>query len=595
MRRVFAIMTTVAFLLASCKKEDSNVVQSIQFTNVENGRLTLLVGENFRVKYTVEPASLQETAVLEWTSSKEDVASVRNGRISANEEGKATITAKCGNATATISVEVETVDVTDFKLPSSVSGYIDAPVKVDVTGIEPEGGSISSIVWSMADESIATCHIDAGDLYVTGVKQGTTKLIGEGLDVKRECSVTVKEYIPVQSITVTLGKSSISQTASTTVSLNVLPSNASVKDVRWTVSPSSYAEFDEAAMKITAGNTSGTVTITATSLNDNVSGSAELTITDPIPESVAVKAVSGATGLFLSPDGSVGSYPKTSQLKAEVTPASFSNKNITWKSHDTSRATVDENGLVTATGHGSVMIEADCGGVKGYLVIRSVKRSAVQWRAYDSSLYHADVTEVTSITCPFGGQTFYICDPAGVYTNEEGKRDYAGLYLYTNGDYVMPKITLPANVTLLSDTDVSTYACCITFKPTAPMSASPITVDMGIGNPVTVKLTSGINSFSLLKNDSIRSAHDVANGGTITLERPTYSEETCRIYGNRNQNYTSGFDFSRPLWCTNSGTATLVKGQYLTITPSTPKGTYVISPDPSEYNPSYASFTLIIK
>ena len=57
MRRLFAIMTTIAFLLAGCKKEDSNVVQSIQFTNVENGRLTMLIGENFRVKYTVEPAS----------------------------------------------------------------------------------------------------------------------------------------------------------------------------------------------------------------------------------------------------------------------------------------------------------------------------------------------------------------------------------------------------------------------------------------------------------------------------------------------------------------------------------------------------------
>jgi hypothetical protein len=44
--------------LSSCNKEDSNVVQSIQFTNVENGRLTMLIGEDFRVKYTVEPPAL---------------------------------------------------------------------------------------------------------------------------------------------------------------------------------------------------------------------------------------------------------------------------------------------------------------------------------------------------------------------------------------------------------------------------------------------------------------------------------------------------------------------------------------------------------
>ena len=344
-------MTTVAVLLAGCKKEDPDVVQSIKFTNVDNGRLTLLVGEDFRVKYTVEPASLQETAVLEWTSSKEDVASVRNGRISANEEGKATITAKCGNATATISVEVETVDVTDFKLPSSVSGYIGAPIKVEVTGIEPEGGSVASITWSIADESIATCHVDGGDLYVTGVKQGTTKLIGEGLDVKRECSVTVKEYIPVQSIKVTLGNTSVSAATSTSVSLSVLPANASVKDVRWTVSPSSYAEFDESAMKITAGENPGTVTITATAVNDNVSGSAELTITPPAIKSIDVKVPAQFPYDYICPDGSVTGYPKTVQLTAEITPSIAANgRKVTWKSFDTSRATVDENGLVTATG-----------------------------------------------------------------------------------------------------------------------------------------------------------------------------------------------------------------------------------------------------
>ena len=45
-------------LLTGCKKEDSNVVQSIQFTNVENGRLTMLIGEDFRVKLTFSKTNL---------------------------------------------------------------------------------------------------------------------------------------------------------------------------------------------------------------------------------------------------------------------------------------------------------------------------------------------------------------------------------------------------------------------------------------------------------------------------------------------------------------------------------------------------------
>ena len=47
---------------------------------------------------------------------------------------------------------------------------------------------------------------------------------------------------------------------------------------------------------------------------------------------------------------------KTFQLNANVIPASAENKNVTWKSSNTSVATVDENGLVTAKSLGEVTI-----------------------------------------------------------------------------------------------------------------------------------------------------------------------------------------------------------------------------------------------
>ena len=511
MKKLLLILTLALVALAGCKKEDSNVVQSIQFTNVENGRLTMLIGEDFRVKYTVEPAALQETAILEWTSSKEDVASVRNGRISANEEGKTTITAKCGNATATISVEVETVDVTDFKLPSSVSGYVGAPIKVDVTGIEPEGTSVASITWTMADESIATCHIDAGELYVTGVKQGTTKLIGEGLDVKRECSVTVKEYIPVQSVKVTLGKSSIGATSSTTVSLSVLPSNASVKDVRWIVSPSSYAEFDESTMKITAGETPGTVTITATAVNDNVSGSAELTITPPTITGLKVKGLSKFPYHNICPDGSVTDYPKTLQLTAEITPAVAANgRKVTWKSFDTSRATVDENGLVTAKGHGAVMIQAECDGFKDDYVVRSWKRSQVSWCAYTSA--YGEV--ITSIEKPssFG---FYIYDPAHFYVDDKGKTcpPLNTVYQTESGWY---------NITYNVPQGIHIYdaeylgVALLDYTPTCELTGT-ITADMGIGPRFSINVVHQVQSITAMSDGE--ELFTVAKGGTYTINR----------------------------------------------------------------------------
>lgn len=590
MRKLLAILTTVAVLLAGCKKEDPDVVQSIEFTNVDNGRLTLLVGEDFRVKYTVEPASLQETAVLEWTSSKEDVASVRNGRISANEEGKATITATCGNATATISVEVESVDVTDFKLPSSVSSYVGAPIKVDVTGIEPEGASVTSITWTMSDESVATCHVDGGDLYVTGVKQGTTKLIGEGLDVKRECTVTVREYVPVQSVSVTLGKSSIGATSSTSVSLSVLPSNASVKDVRWTVSPSSYAEFDESSMTITAGTNPGTVTITATAVNDNVSGSAELTITPPTITGLEVKGLSKFPYHNICPDGSVTDYPKTVQLTAEITPAVAANgRKVTWRSFDTSRATVDENGLVTAKGHGAVMIQAECDGFKDSYVVRSWKKSEVSWCAYTSSNSSGLITSIEKPSS-FG---FYIYDPAHFYVDDKGKTHAPVNTVYqTESGWYNITYNVPQGI-YVNDAEYLGVAL-LDYTPTSEVTGT-ITADMGIGPKFSINVVHKVQSITA-RTSGGKELFTVAKGGTYTINKSSLPSTSTvyDIYHNTYSSYSPQTSASGGYYtCSNSS---LISGGNLKLSSSTPKGTYTFNVSwPGKLNLGPVSFTLVIQ
>lgn len=580
----------MVLLLAGCQKEESNVVQSIRFTNVENGKLTMLTGESFRVKYTVEPAALQETAVLEWASSKESVATVKNGRISANEEGKATITATCGNATATISVEVESVDVTDFKLPSSVSGYVGAPIKVEVTGIEPEGGSVASITWSIADESIATCHVDGGDLYVTGVKQGTTKLIGEGLDVKRECSVTVKEYIPVQSIKVTLGNTSVSAATSTTVSLSILPTNASIKDVTWTVSPSSYAEFDESAMKITAGENPGTVTITATAVNDNVSGSAELTITPPAIKSIDVKVPAQFPYDYICPDGSVTGYPKTVQLTAEITPSIAANgRKVTWKSFDTSRATVDENGLVTAKGHGAVMIQAECDGFKDDYIVVSWKKSEVQWMAYKSG---SDPEPLTSIEKP-SSWGFYIYDPAHFYEDDKGKTRIATSTVYrTESGWYDIAYNVPQGL-YVNDAEYMGIAI-LDYTPTSEV-AGTITADMGIGPKFSINVVHKVQSITA-RTSGGKELFTVAKGGTHTISRSSLPS-TSTVYDIYHNTYSSYSPQTSALGayytCSNSS---LISGGNLKLSSSTPKGTYTFNVSwPGKLNLGPVSFTLVIQ
>ena len=76
--------------------------------------LELAVGETAQLTATVKPDDATDKNVI-WTSSDESVAKVADGKVTAIEAGKATVTAECGGKTAECSVTV-TVPVTGVSL-----------------------------------------------------------------------------------------------------------------------------------------------------------------------------------------------------------------------------------------------------------------------------------------------------------------------------------------------------------------------------------------------------------------------------------------------------------------------------------------------
>lgn len=576
----------------SCKKETLEVT-AIEFTNVSKGKLTLPPDDNFRIRYQITPVELEATTELEWTSSNEDVATVRSGRISTHEEGKTVISASCGNVSASVMVTVESIEPDGFNMPTSVFAYKDRQVRVDVTDITPDGATVSGIEWSIDDESVASWKIEDGDLYVTGLSDGSTTLKGKAGDVVKTCTITIKEYIPVKSVTVKLAKSEISIGSSTTVSVSISPSNASIKDVKWEVSPSSLVTFDEAKKTLTAGDQTGSVTITATV--DGVSGSAKLSIVPPLVESISLSYPKDFPYGHMSPDGSVGNYPKTLQLTATVTPANASGKTITWKSYDESRATVDQNGLVTAVGHGAALIEAECDGVKATKIVRPFKRESINWTAYD--ILDEPITEMQVL--PYGYFSPRIRDSGAWYINEEGKRKYAWyFYYYENGDFYTPKVNLPSGVLL--DHDVMYYdytSFCIVFYATSPISSGQVTVNMGVGSGAAINFSSGIKSISLIQGYSSTPVSTIASGGTITVTRPTYSDDRYTIYVNYNSTYSNDNDYSRTARFSATGPTSgsgWSRASSFTITPSTVKGSYTMTMKEKSYTEP-VTFTLVVK
>jgi hypothetical protein len=345
-------------------------------------------------------------------------------------------------------------------------------------------------------------------------------------------------------------------------------------------------------MTITAGTNPGTVTITATAVNDNVSGSAELTIVPPKVESIKIKAP--GYGL-MSPDGSVSDYPKTLQLGVEITPSSVKPA-LKWRSLEPSKATVDQNGLVTAVGHGPVMIEVEGDGVKAYNVLRVWKRSQVSWKAYIGT--GQDRTQVDVID-RIGSYAFNVFDPAATYVNENGKTERSLGWMFqdrTTGEWYTPNTTLPSNFKINYANEYS-----VDYTPVGPGSGTA-TVDMGIGSPCTVFLSCIPNSISFV-SDSKKVLMNVENNGTVTLSKSAItSGRTYNIYVNPGASYDGTYrsglvDFK----CSDSSILDNPTNGYddqVWLGTSTKAGTYKFTAVNNVYgslNIGDVSFTLIIK
>ena len=75
----------------------------------------------------------------------------------------------------------------------------------------------------------------------------------------------------------------------------------------------------------------------------------------------AVPVVVAVTGISISPETLNLEEGETVRLTATVEPDNATDKTVSWKSSDSSVATVDDNGLVTALAEGTARITATCG------------------------------------------------------------------------------------------------------------------------------------------------------------------------------------------------------------------------------------------
>ena len=200
------------------------------------------IGASVQLTATILPTDADNQKVI-WKSSDTKVATVKDGKVTCTGYGTAIIT-----ATSEEGGYIATCNVTATKrivLPSSITlNRNEATIKVGETttlkaNVLPVDADDKTIVWSSENSDIASVTNDG---VVTGHKAGTTKIIvttnANGL--KDECILTVHQ--PVTGITLDRQNISFANIGETVqLTANVLPEDASNKNVSWASSDTKVA------------------------------------------------------------------------------------------------------------------------------------------------------------------------------------------------------------------------------------------------------------------------------------------------------------------------------------------------------------------
>lgn len=227
-----------------------------------------------------------------------------------------------------------------------------------------------------------------------------------------------QEGQPVTGITLSATTLSLQPGQTAQLSATVSPSNAS-SSVTWESSNTAVAKVSSSGLVTAVAN--GTATITCRA-NDGSGVYAECQVT--------VTAGTPVTSITLNETAIELNVGDTQTLTATVLPENASNKTLAWSSNDTSVASVNDSGKVTAHTKGSCTITCratDGSGVKATCAVTVVK---------------------DGIDGTVDGHDYVVIGGIGWATANIGATTVAGSYTTCCGDYFVWSETTPRYVTM---------------------------------------------------------------------------------------------------------------------------------------------------
>ena len=357
---------------ASC---EVTVKRHVSGVSINKASLTLYVGETESLAATVAPEDASDKSVV-WSSGNSAVASVSNGKVTANKPGTAVIKvvtndlSKEATCTVTVKRHAESVELSQ----KEIKLYLGENRSLTAT-VLPSDASDKNVTWSSSNPNVATVST-AGNVVSKSI--GTTVITVKTADGGHQasCHVTVLEPV-VYATSLILAPQTLSMNIdeSSSLTLQMLPANANEALV--------WESDNESVAKVVNGDVTAVgVGVAKIKVKGKNVTSNEVTVT--VIDKFAV------TGVKLNEPEKSLQVGDSFILTATVLPEDARDKTVTWSSDKESVATV-KDGVVTAVSPGTAIIKVTAG--------------AGAFSATCSVTVEERIIEITEISYPEDNQT----------------------------------------------------------------------------------------------------------------------------------------------------------------------------------------------
>lgn len=339
------IKATVGKFTAEC----AVTVKRVPLTGISLDKTTLELSKgqsSEALKVIYNPANTTDDKTVTWTSANENIATVKNGVVTAKAVGETKITATVGTHKAECTVTVN-AKLTGIKVtPDKVTVEKGQTANLSVAYLPADTTDEKAVTWKSENENVAT--VDANGV-VTAVAGGTTKIVATA-KANDKITAVCEVKVPIHTESIVLNKTEIKDLLkgkTEKLEVSFVPNNTEdSREVRWTSSDPSVATVD--ANGTVKALKEGEAVITA----ETVAGGHKATCT------VTVKEIH-LTDVMLDEikNPSELSKGEKHQIRIGLNPGNTTDDiTYTFVSSDEKVVSVDKGGMITALKAGKATI-----------------------------------------------------------------------------------------------------------------------------------------------------------------------------------------------------------------------------------------------